>query len=68
MKLKKLLITCISVIAIVLGLITIAPSTMSFDDNGYNAKTALEHLQIIADKPHSVTDYDLCPNEFIRRK
>ena len=28
----------ISVIAIVLGLITIAPSTMSFDDNGYNAK------------------------------
>ena len=57
MKLKKLLITCISVIAIVLGLITIAPSTMSFDDDGYNAKTALEHLQIIADKPHSVTDY-----------
>ena len=58
MKLKKLLITCISIVAIILGLITIAPSTMSFDDSGYNAKNALEHLQIIADKPHSVTDYD----------
>lgn len=58
MKMKKMLTAIISVMAILLGFISISPSTMSFDDSGYNAKNTLEHLQIIADKPHSVTHYE----------
>ena len=58
MKLKKCLLSCIGIVAILLGLITIAPSVVHFDDEGYDVKNTLEHLQKIADKPHSVTDYE----------
>lgn len=55
---KKLTLTLVAFLAVVIGFLTIAPSEMSFDDAGYNSKNALEHLQVIADKPHSVTDYE----------
>lgn len=55
---KKLTLTLVAFLAVVIGFLTIAPSEMSFDDAGYNSKNVLEHLQVIADKPHSVTDYE----------
>ena len=51
---KKLTLTLVAFLAVVIGFLTIAPSEMSFDDAGYNSKNVLEHLQVIADKPHSV--------------
>lgn len=58
MKIKKLIMSIVGIFAILMGFISIAPSTMSFDDHDYNAKNALEHLQVIADKPHSVKHYE----------
>ena len=45
---KKLTLTLVAFLAVVIGFLTIAPSEMSFDDAGYNSKNALEHLQVIA--------------------
>lgn len=58
MKQKKLLLISITLLAILIGFLSIAPSTMSFEDDDYSAKVALEHLQVIADEPHSVYHYD----------
>lgn len=58
MKLKKLLLVGVTLIAMLVGFLSIAPSTMSFDEDDYSAKVALEHLQVIADEPHSVYHYD----------
>ena len=44
---KKLTLTLVAFLAVVIGFLTIAPSEMSFDDAGYNSKNALEHLQAI---------------------
>lgn len=58
MKLKKLLLIGVTLLAMLIGFLSIAPSTMSFDDDDYSAKSALEHLQVIADEPHSVYHYE----------
>ncbi len=62
---KKLTLAATVLLAVVIGFLTIAPSNMSFDDAGYNSKNVLEHLQVISDKPHSVTDYEA--HEEVRR-
>ena len=58
MKLKKFLPFAVTLVAMLIGFLSIAPSTMSFDEDDYSAKVALEHLQVIADEPHSVYHYD----------
>ncbi|GEM_PF-233152 len=62
---KKLTLAATALLAVVIGFLAIAPSNMSFDDAGYNSKNVLEHLQVISDKPHSVTDYEA--HEEVRR-
>ena len=59
---KKLTLAATVLLAVVIGFLT---SNMSFDDAGYNSKNVLEHLQVISDKPHSVTDYEA--HEEVRR-
>ena len=57
MKLKKILLVTVTLVAMLIGFLSIAPTNMSFDEDNYSAKVALEHLQIIADEPHSVYHY-----------
>lgn len=58
MKLKKIIISLIAIVAILLGFIGIAPTVVKNDDGDFNAINALKHLSIITQKPHSVYDYE----------
>ena len=58
MKVKKLILSLLTIFAILLGFVAIAPTTVKNDENGFSAVNALKHLQTITLKPHSVYDYE----------
>ena len=58
MKVKKLILSLLTIFAILLGFVAIAPTTVKNDENEFSAVNALKHLQTITLKPHWVYDYE----------
>ena len=65
---KKLTLTLVAFLAVVIGFLTIAPSEMSFDDAGYNSKRTRRCGSIFSTSRKALSEKKTCVNATTSRR